>query len=151
MKSSKVSVCKRFEFAYAHQLPGYQGKCRALHGHTGVVEIELSGVRGVLPYPGMTVDFYDIKRHFGPIVEMLDHKDLNEVLNATQGFAEFLAESCPEEQRSIADAEGGSVIPPTAENILFWLLLMLERHWPQAELVRLRFWESPSSYAEWRA
>lgn len=159
---NQVVVCKQFEIAYAHNLPEYNGKCCNVHGHTGIIEVELSGVSsthepGKAPvrdphiYPGMTVDFYDIKRHIQPIIDKLDHKNLNEVLNGDlrKDFDLFLFTIC-EDPRVIERPDGTKIIPPTSENIVYWLRFMIARTWPEAQVSRIRFWESPTSFAEWR-
>ena len=43
------------EFDAAHSLPGYQGKCAHMHGHTYQVEIVLEGEVGE---DGFVMDFY---------------------------------------------------------------------------------------------
>lgn len=147
---SKVTVCKKFEIAYSHNLPHYEGKCRQVHGHTGIIEVELSGVRDAKVYPGMTVDFYDIKNHIGTVVEKLDHQNLNEVLNKTPGFLDYLNVHSQGAVGTDPMDNGASFIPPTSENIVWWLHMMIKRAWPDAEIRRIRFWESPSSFAEWK-
>jgi len=47
------------EFDAAHSLPGYQGKCANLHGHTYQVEIVVEGDVGV---DGFVMDFYLLKK-----------------------------------------------------------------------------------------
>jgi 6-pyruvoyltetrahydropterin/6-carboxytetrahydropterin synthase len=54
------SVTKTIEFCYGHRLLNYEGKCRYLHGHNGLAEIELSSLR--LDQRGMVRDFNDIKQ-----------------------------------------------------------------------------------------
>ena len=47
------------EFDAAHSLPGYQGKCANLHGHTYQVEIVVEGDVGE---DGFVMDFYQLKK-----------------------------------------------------------------------------------------
>ncbi|MDQ1262075.1 MAG: 6-pyruvoyltetrahydropterin/6-carboxytetrahydropterin synthase, partial [Euryarchaeota archaeon] len=47
------------EFDAAHSLPGYQGKCANLHGHTYQVEIVVVGNVGD---DGFVMDFYQLKK-----------------------------------------------------------------------------------------
>ena len=63
----------RRKFSSAHSLPGYEGDCANLHGHTWHVAFELEGP--VQPN-GMVHDFKSLK----PLLESLlpDHKYLND-------------------------------------------------------------------------
>lgn len=66
------------EFAAAHQLRGYKGKCENLHGHNFKVEVVVGGED--LDGCGMLVDFVDLKRTIsGLINENLDHRNLNDL------------------------------------------------------------------------
>lgn len=84
------------EFASAHQLREYQGKCENLHGHNWRV---LARVRGeALDATGMLMDFGLLKQHLRRLTEELDHKFLNAVppfdtLNPTsEHLAKYLYE-----------------------------------------------------------
>jgi 6-pyruvoyltetrahydropterin/6-carboxytetrahydropterin synthase len=135
-----LTVTKRFEFCYGHNLPEYEGKCKNFHGHNSILEVELRGPNNEPEwelfyaredrYPGMLVDFGTIKELVGPLVEYLDHKNLNEVLHE-------------------------NFLPPTAENLcnFFWkeisdALEVLNRFKGLAFLYRIRVYETPNSYAE---
>lgn len=75
------------EFDAAHSLPGYQGKCVNLHGHTYKVEVVVEGTVGK---NGFVMDFYDLKRVLALALTELDHRCLNDLLqNPT---AELIAE-----------------------------------------------------------
>ena len=66
------------DFAAAHQLRGYKGKCENLHGHNFKVEVVVKGPR--LDPCGMLVDFVDLKRSVnGFINEHFDHRNLNDL------------------------------------------------------------------------
>jgi 6-pyruvoyltetrahydropterin/6-carboxytetrahydropterin synthase len=65
------------EFDAAHSLPGYQGKCANLHGHTYQVEIVVEGEVGV---DGFVMDFYQLKKILAAALEDLDHRCLNDIL-----------------------------------------------------------------------
>lgn len=90
------------EFDAAHRLPGYQGKCANLHGHTYRAEVVIEGQVGP---QGFVMDFYHLKRILGSALQDLDHSNLNDLLpNPT---AELIAEwLC---QRLKKDLEGTSV------------------------------------------
>ncbi len=146
-RSGRVTVTKIYEFAYAHRLPSYQGSCARLHGHTGRLEVEVSGGdAGGTPYPGIVVDFHDLKRVMAAIVADLDHAFLNDVINDAR-HADWAARHLP----AVRDEEGRAVYAPTSENMVLWVAHRLETVCPDLRVVRIRWWESPSSYAEWRA
>jgi 6-pyruvoyltetrahydropterin/6-carboxytetrahydropterin synthase len=69
------SVTQIIHFCYGHRLLNYAGKCRHLHGHNGLVEIELASPR--LDRRGMVRDFGEIKRTIQAWIDReLDHKML---------------------------------------------------------------------------
>jgi len=131
-----LTVTKRFEFCYGHHLPQYLGKCKTQHGHNSILEVEVSGTchssQGK-PYPGMVCDFSIlkdvVKLH---IIDMLDHQNINDVY----------IENCVVE---------GTVmkIHPTAENMVSWIVSVLKNEFKE-HLIRVRMYETPDSYAEWR-
>ncbi len=116
----KTSITKICTFAAAHSLPGHEGKCRDLHGHTYTLEVTVEGsVRREGPAAGMVLDFADLERVMREaVVGRLDHSYLNDVLD----------------------------VVPTAEAIAGWAYAQLTACGLQ--VVRVRLWESPSSYAE---
>ncbi|OQX60501.1 MAG: 6-carboxytetrahydropterin synthase QueD [Desulfococcus sp. 4484_241] len=64
-------------FAAAHQLRMVGNKCENLHGHNWKVEVYVSGDK--LDNTGLLIDFGELKRHLGTIIESLDHRFLNEM------------------------------------------------------------------------
>ncbi len=84
------------DFAAAHFLREYQGKCEALHGHNWRVEVRLRAE--ALDRLGMVMDFGDVKRVIGQVMEELDHGCLNELggfqeLNpTTENIAKYIYE-----------------------------------------------------------
>lgn len=79
------------EFDAAHSLPGYQGKCAKLHGHTYQVEMVVEGNVGE---DGFVIDFYKLKKILGTVLQDLDHNCLNEILpNPTaETIAQWISE-----------------------------------------------------------
>ena len=65
------------QFAAAHRLENFYGKCEALHGHNWKVEVFLAGKQ--LDEAGLLVDFGVIKARTNALLEEIDHKYLNEL------------------------------------------------------------------------
>ena len=65
------------QFAAAHRLENFNGKCEALHGHNWKVEVFLVGEQ--LDEAGLLVDFGVIKARTNALLEEIDHKYLNEL------------------------------------------------------------------------
>jgi 6-pyruvoyltetrahydropterin/6-carboxytetrahydropterin synthase len=75
----KLTATRRFEFSYAHHLPGYKGKCVNVHGHNAILEVTVTG--NDPGYGGMVFDFSSLKDVVNDVViDKLDHKDLNNVM-----------------------------------------------------------------------
>lgn len=110
----RYTVGKTFRFEAAHSLPHLpEGhKCKNLHGHSYSFCVE---VDGPLDDRGFVVDYDEISVAVQPIVESLDHKNLNEVL----------------------------MVRTTAENIAAWIFLEVKRNLGRCSRVRL--WETPTS------
>lgn len=115
----KMKVVKRMSFAAAHYLPGYDGKCANLHGHTWIVEVALFGP--IQKESGMVIDFTVLKGIMKELIEeKFDHKLLNDTIEL-----------------------------PTAEHIAEYIKEYLDlrlKKPPYIEFVRV--WESEDSYAE---
>lgn len=75
----KFTVSKQFAFEAAHSLPHLpEGhKCRRMHGHSYIVEIYCTGP---LDARGFVVDYAEMSDAMKPIIERLDHHNLNEIL-----------------------------------------------------------------------
>jgi 6-pyruvoyltetrahydropterin/6-carboxytetrahydropterin synthase len=65
------------EFAAAHFLAFYKGKCENMHGHNYRVRAFAAGE--TLDESGMLVDFSLLKKVLREVVETLDHRCLNEI------------------------------------------------------------------------
>jgi len=66
------TITRHSDFCYAHRLPGYEGKCRFLHGHNGHVEITVSSE--TLDEGGMVLDFGKIRSGLEAWIDAeLDH------------------------------------------------------------------------------
>jgi len=65
------------QFAAAHRLENFYGKCEGLHGHNWKVEVFLAGEQ--LDEAGLLMDFGVIKARTNALLEEVDHKYLNEL------------------------------------------------------------------------
>jgi 6-pyruvoyltetrahydropterin/6-carboxytetrahydropterin synthase len=65
------------QFAAAHRLENFYGKCESLHGHNWKVEVFLVGSR--LDSAGLLMDFGKVKTRTKEVLEEIDHKYLNEL------------------------------------------------------------------------
>jgi 6-pyruvoyltetrahydropterin/6-carboxytetrahydropterin synthase len=64
-------------FAAAHNLREFHGKCENLHGHNWFVEVRVRAQE--LDKIGLVMDFAQIKSRLNEVLDMLDHKYLNEL------------------------------------------------------------------------
>jgi 6-pyruvoyltetrahydropterin/6-carboxytetrahydropterin synthase len=65
------------QFAAAHRLENFNGKCESLHGHNWKVEVFLVGKN--LDGAGLLMDFGVVKARTKQVLEEIDHKYLNEL------------------------------------------------------------------------
>jgi 6-pyruvoyltetrahydropterin/6-carboxytetrahydropterin synthase len=65
------------QFAAAHRLENFYGKCESLHGHNWKVEVFLVGK--ALDRAGLLMDFGVVKARTKQVLEEIDHKYLNEL------------------------------------------------------------------------
>jgi 6-pyruvoyltetrahydropterin/6-carboxytetrahydropterin synthase len=65
------------QFAAAHRLENFYGKCESLHGHNWKVEVFLVGK--TLDQAGLLMDFGVVKARTKEVLEEFDHKYLNEL------------------------------------------------------------------------
>jgi 6-pyruvoyltetrahydropterin/6-carboxytetrahydropterin synthase len=65
------------QFAAAHQLRNFRGKCEKLHGHNWRIDVFVEGEK--LNDTGLLIDFKDLKDATDKILDELDHSFLNEL------------------------------------------------------------------------
>jgi len=73
----EVQLLKTFSFEAAHRHPGDSGPGGRIHGHSFKVETLLKGP--VDPESGWVVDFAVIKREVKPVLDLIDHRYLNDI------------------------------------------------------------------------
>jgi 6-pyruvoyltetrahydropterin/6-carboxytetrahydropterin synthase len=74
-----MEVFKKFRFEAAHRLAHLPAghPCHRLHGHSYEVVVRVQGPMS--PTTGFVVDFAEIDDAMRPLLEALDHRDLNAV------------------------------------------------------------------------
>ena len=77
MSRSLWRLTVRGEFASAHALRHYQGKCESLHGHNYSVEMVVEG-ETLTPDTELVVDFTVLKKELRAELALIDHVNLNE-------------------------------------------------------------------------
>ena len=65
------------QFAAAHQLRGFEGRCEKLHGHNWKIEAYVTAEE--LGKDGLVIDFRLIREAVDKVLDELDHKFLNEL------------------------------------------------------------------------
>jgi 6-pyruvoyltetrahydropterin/6-carboxytetrahydropterin synthase len=114
---------KIFRFEASHILPRHPGKCSRLHGHSWVLKVSVSGE--INEDTGFVMDFYDINRSVGSVIDRLDHHHL--------GQWEFLEGNLPTSKR-MEDVIQHKVLDmdvsfyPSSENLIVWIAGQLG--WP---------------------
>ncbi len=84
-------IYREFTFDSAHFLPNVpEGhKCRNMHGHTYKLKVYFEG--SIDNEQGWVMDFAEIKQKIGNIIDLVDHKTLNEVPGLENPTCERLA------------------------------------------------------------
>ncbi len=113
-------------FAAGHALRNYKGKCENVHGHNYKVQVTLEGEE--LDSAGLLVDFVEIKKVMGAVVDRLDHQWLN-------------------------DLPPFDILNPSAENIAKYFFDEISRSIGAERPVRVgsvKLWETDTSSATYR-
>ena len=90
-------------FSAAHLLKEIGGKCEELHGHNFLVEVSVASES--LNSEGLLIDFRVVKRWTDEVLELLDHKYLNDIeyfknINpSSEQLARFLYDRISEKSR----------------------------------------------------
>jgi 6-pyruvoyltetrahydropterin/6-carboxytetrahydropterin synthase len=127
------SVTKRIDFCYGHRLLDYDGICKHPHGHNAVAEIEVR--TDALDTRNMVADFGDIKRVVkGWIDRALDHQMILRRDDPLVAPLQALGEPI-----YLVDSN------PTVE-LIARLIYDYSRE-QGFDVVQVRVWETPTSYA----
>ena len=129
-------VKKTFHLAYAHRLLNYKGKCENLHGHNGLVEVNLRTRR--LNSEKMVMDFTELARVAKKwLDDNLDHKV---ILSKKDPLLKLLQK---EGQACFTTAQN-----PTAEILAELIFKALRKS--GLPVAKVAFWETPTSMAGYK-
>ncbi len=112
------------QFAAAHQLREFEGKCENLHGHNWKVDVYVTGKE--LEGNGLLMDFKLIKKATQEVLEGLDHQFLN-------------------------DLEAFHIANPSSENIARYIFesLSLKINKEKVRVSKVSAWESDTACASY--
>lgn len=108
----------RSSISSAHFIPGYEGPCKNLHGHTWKIEAVFETAD--LDRLGMVADFVILKERFRKFLSAIDHVCLNEL--------EYFKKN-----------------PPTAEHIAKYVYEGFSKIVQPLKIKRVEVWESEIS------
>ena len=107
-------------FSAAHHLLNYDGACENQHGHNWLVEAYVKGAE--LDKSNILVDYKVLKKHLKTVLDVLDHKDINE----------------------LPDFKG---ISPSSETIAKYIYNKMKEQVPQVS--KISVWETSTSCASY--
>jgi 6-pyruvoyltetrahydropterin/6-carboxytetrahydropterin synthase len=141
------TVTKVFETHTAHRLMNHPGKCKNLHGHTYRWEVTVRFGVGNIGGDGMVVDFGDVKRVIGKILD--DHFDHALVLHQDDPLGDAMRNE--DETLCVLLMD----VHPTAENFAKYVfhygnIRLRADVSDRLSIVSVRCWETPTSFAECR-
>ena len=129
------SVTKTIDFCYGHRLLNYEGQCKYLHGHNGILEIDVEST--LLDDKCMVIDFTVIKQTVKTWIDSeLDHRM---ILAKEDPLIPILKDAG--QPIYIMDDN------PTAENIARLVYEQVKSK--GIEVKKIRLWETPTSYASY--
>lgn len=140
-----LRITKEFRFEGAHALPGYDGRCRNLHGHSYLMYVTIKGepLNGTpSPKEGMVIDFKQLKAIVNEyIIDKFDH-------------ALVLRKNAPLMEEISGEYSNVVVVDfqPTTENLICYFAEVISRNLPpHVELFSLKLYETAGSFVEWYA
>lgn len=107
-------------FSAAHHLLNYEGECENQHGHNWLVEAYVKGTE--LDKSNILIDYKVLKRHLKSVLDLLDHKDINE----------------------LPDFKG---ISPSSETLARYIYQKMKENVPQ--ISKISIWETSTSCASY--
>lgn len=144
---AKIRITKAYKFDMAHALPGHDGLCKNIHGHSYELLVTLIGEPindQNSPKNGMVIDFKDLKKIIKDlIVDQFDHSLV-------------LRDDTPEALLTQMQIAYSRIIlvnyQPTSENMIIDFANRIKNRLPDnVKLHHLKLWETVTSYTEWYA
>lgn len=142
-----ISITRKLEFDAAHRVLGHGGKCRHLHGHRYVAEIQVASNK--LNQLGMVADFSFIKELVGGWIDK--NWDHNIILNSNDPLYRLrLSDSDRDEvfggREPFLLFEKNPTVEVMAETLFEEVRILLP---PGITLVGVRLYETPNCYADY--
>lgn len=136
-------TAKQFTFDMAHMLDGHDGKCQNLHGHTYILQVEVSGsLHQFGAKKGMVIDFADLKDIVkAHILDKMDHAFIYDTTNERESQIADLLNKLDSKTYGIATRT-------TAEEMTRHIFNVLKIN-AGLPVSLIRLWETPSSYCEY--
>ena len=144
---AKIRITKAYKFDMAHALPGHDGLCKNIHGHSYELLVTLIGEPindQNSPKNGMVIDFKDLKKIIKDlIVDQFDHSLV-------------LRDDTPEALLTQMQIAYSRIIlvnyQPTSENMIIDFANRIKNRLPDnVKLHHLNLWETVTAYTEWYA
>lgn len=136
-----IKVTKQFRAEISHRLLDHPGLCRNLHGHSYLFEITAGGE---VKENGMVVDFKELKNAAESLLSTWDHSVMLESTDRA------LIQVCEQLRLRHIVTYGA----PTAEYMAKSIADHINRSGllgPCVKIVKVRVWETTTSYADWEA
>lgn len=135
----KTTVTKEITFDMAHRLSFHEGKCKNIHGHT--YKLQATFEADVLKN-GLVEDFYNINMLLKNLTDAVDHSIM--LYNGNEANMAFLS-ILKQYDMKIVETD----YEPTAENIAKEIFESLsKRNTDRCRVIKVRLYETPTSYAE---
>lgn len=138
-----MKISKEFRWEMGHRIPGHEGLCKNVHGHSYRMILEITGD---ISENGMIIDFYDLGLIVRPVIESLDHSFLCQ--NTDLPLINFLKDN--NMKYVVTDFQS------TVENICIYLAKIItgkidKEKYPNIKSISVKIFETPNSYAEFSA
>lgn len=140
-----MRITRHEEFETAHLLPGYNGGCGNLHGHSYKIEVTVEGKQDQ-PFD-MVMDFKDLKKAIKEVIP--DHR-----------FVYYDSDEISCKIAKILDEYNLKYVRypfyTTAENMVGYFAELIDNYiknelgYKNVDVVEVKLWETTNSYATWK-
>lgn len=136
-------TAKQFTFDMAHLLDGHDGKCQNLHGHTYILQVEVSGcLHSDGAKRGMVIDFGDLKALVKQyVLDRMDHAFIYDQYSQKES-----------EIAAVLQKHHSKTYPlttrSTAEEMARHIFQILKTD-AKIPVCRVCLWETPTSWCEY--